>query len=252
MKEQSMSMGVWDIISSTDWLTKVILLVLLGMSVVSWALSFYKKMLISSKIKSLKQAQTLLQNVKGIDDLFARTGVIQDTFAGELILSFLVDFKKLLKMHEAGMGTFSDRDWGLLQDSVNQRIDEALVYEESLLPILQTNAQAAPLIGLFGTVWGLIHAFMGIAQQKSADISAVAPGIAEALITTLGGLVIAIPALVMYNYLATEVRRLEDEIVRVAATSMWIMRGIMMQSESSIRASFLDKQPQGTQSREVL
>ena len=61
----------------------------------------------------------------------------------------------------------------------------------------------------FGTVWGLIHAFMGIAQQKSADISAVAPGIAEALITTLGGLIIAIPALVMFNYLTSEVRKLK-------------------------------------------
>ncbi len=247
-----MSMGVWDIISTTDWVTKAILLVLLGMSVVSWALSFYKKMLIASKIKSLKQAQALLQNVKGIDDLFARTGVIHDTFAGELIMSFLIDFKKLLKMHEAGAGTFSDKDWGLLQDSVNQRIDEALMQEESLLPILQTNAQAAPLIGLFGTVWGLIHAFMGIAQQKSADISAVAPGIAEALITTLGGLVIAIPALVMFNYLTAEVRKLEDEIVRVAATSIWIMRGIMLQSEASIRPSFIDKQVHAPQHRESL
>ena len=60
-----MSMGLWDIISSTDWVTKVILLVLLGMSVVSWALSFYKKMLITSKIKSLKQAQGLLSECEG-------------------------------------------------------------------------------------------------------------------------------------------------------------------------------------------
>lgn len=242
MKEKSMVMGLWDIISTTDWVTKVILLVLLGMSVVSWALSFYKKMLISSKIKSLKQAQTLLQNIKGIDDLFARAGVIQDSFAGELVLSFLVDFKKLLKMHETGTGGFSDRDWDLLQDSINQRVDEALIQEEALLPVLQTNAQAAPLIGLFGTVWGLIHAFMGIAQQKSADISAVAPGIAEALITTLGGLVIAIPALVMFNYLTAEVKKLEDEIVKLAGMSVWIMRGIMRNSESTMRPSFVDKQ----------
>ncbi len=243
---------MWDLISSTDWVTKAILLLLLGMSVVSWALSIYKKMLISSKIKSLKQAQALLQNVKGIDDLFARTGVIQDTFAGELIMYFLVDFKKLLKMYESGSGSFSDKDWYLLQSSINQRIDEALMQEESLLPVLQTNAQSAPLVGLFGTVWGLIHAFIGIAQQKSADIAAVAPGIAEALITTLGGLIVAIPALVMFNYLTGEMRKLEEEIVRVSDTSLWIMRGIMVQSESHIRASFVDKQPHQQVQREAL
>ena len=84
---------------------------------------------------------------------------------------------------------------------MNQRVEEALSQEEALIPVLATCSQAAPLIGLFGTVWGLIHAFMAIAQQRSADIAAVAPGIAEALITTMGGLVVAIPSLVLYAYL---------------------------------------------------
>ena len=82
------------------------------------------------------------------------------------------------------------------------------------------------MIGLFGTVWGLMHSFMSIAQKHTADIVTVAPGIAEALLTTLAGLMVAIPALIMYHYLTHRVRLLEhdlyklsDVIVRIVQTS---------------------------------
>jgi biopolymer transport protein TolQ len=95
------------------------------------------------------------------------------------------------------------------------------------LPLLSTAAAASPLLGLFGTVWGLIHAFMAIAEHHSADIAAVAPGIAEALIATLGGLVVAIPALAMYVYLHGRVKLLEQEVVELSDTCLWVMRGVL-------------------------
>ena len=72
---------------------------------------------------------------------------------------------------------------------------------------------------------------MGIAEQRSADISAVAPGIAEALVTTMGGLVVAIPALVMFNYLQGLIRTLESSVVELADTSLWIMKGALTSQE---------------------
>jgi biopolymer transport protein ExbB/TolQ len=72
------------------------------------------------------------------------------------------------------------------------------------------------LLGLFGTVWGLIHAFIRISEKQAADITVVAPGIAEALITTLAGLIVAIPALIMYNYLIVRVRHIETQMVQLA------------------------------------
>ena len=78
--------------------------------------------------------------------------------------------------------------------------------EESYLPFLFTSASVSPLLGLFGTVWGLVHAFIRISEKQSADITTVAPGIAEALITTLAGLLVAVPALVMYHYLIAQIR----------------------------------------------
>ncbi len=101
------------------------------------------------------------------------------------------------------------QDMEQLEIVTNQTIDNLLIEEETYLPILGTSASVAPLIGLFGTIWGLIHAFIDISQEKSADIATVAPGMAEALIITLAGLVVAIPALVAFHYFANELRKYE-------------------------------------------
>ena len=78
------------------------------------------------------------------------------------------------------------------------------------LSILSTSAAVSPLLGLFGTVWGLIHAFIRISERQSADIATVAPGIAEALITTLTGLAVAVPSLIMFNYCRSQVGKIEQ------------------------------------------
>jgi len=93
------------------------------------------------------------------------------------------------------------------------------------MPIFTATIAISPLLGLFGTVWGLIHAFMRISEKQSADIATVAPGIAEALITTLAGLMVAIPAVVMLCYLQSQVRALEYYALRLADTlSMTLSR----------------------------
>lgn len=95
--------------------------------------------------------------------------------------------------------------------------------EQSLLPILFASASVSPLIGLFGTVWGLVHALVSISQQQTADIATIAPGMAEALITTLAGLVVAIPALTLYHYLQSHVRQAEQQYGRLADRYLWLV-----------------------------
>ena len=73
----------------------------------------------------------------------------------------------------------------LVSNNMDRILDDMIGNEESYLPVLSTSAAISPLLGLFGTVWGLIHSFISISQRGSADIVTVAPGIAEALITTL-------------------------------------------------------------------
>ena len=95
-------------------------------------------------------------------------------------------------------------------DSIERALKRAKAEELSRLEngttFLATTASAAPFIGLFGTVWGIMNAFLGLAKVKSSSIQAVAPGISEALIATAIGLAAAIPAAIFYNYFMQQVR----------------------------------------------
>jgi biopolymer transport protein TolQ len=220
---------LWHIISQTDVISRSILFLLLSMSVVCWAVTFYKLIILRTKMRQLAQAQFLLNNVVSLEDFLAQAARLHDSFVADLIAHYLTDFKKVLKFYENSKEPIKDTDWYMLQGDINQLLDNAIHKEEAILPLLSTSAQAAPLIGLFGTVWGLINSFLALAQQRTADISAVAPGIAEALITTLGGLVVAIPALIMFNYLLGQVRMLEQRLVVLSDTCLWIMRSASAQ-----------------------
>ena len=83
---------------------------------------------------------------------------------------------------------------------------------EKSLTFLATVASTAPFIGLFGTVWGIMHSFLGLSAAKSSSIQAVAPGISEALVATAMGLAAAIPALVAYNHFAGRTRLISIEM----------------------------------------
>jgi biopolymer transport protein TolQ len=84
--------------------------------------------------------------------------------------------------------------------------------QEHYLIFLATTGNVTPFVGLFGTVWGIMNAFTSIGQAGSANLGAVAPGVAEALITTAAGLGAAIPAVVAYNYFLNRVRRQATEM----------------------------------------
>jgi biopolymer transport protein TolQ len=89
--------------------------------------------------------------------------------------------------------------------------DEALNLEEQM-GMLATAVSAAPFLGLLGTVWGVMDAFTGMAQSGSAALSAVAPGISGALLTTIVGLIVALPSMVGYNLLSSQIRRISVQM----------------------------------------
>jgi biopolymer transport protein TolQ len=105
-----------------------------------------------------------------------------------------------------------------VQRAAQKAIIDSLHQLEKHLVVLSTTTTASPFIGLLGTCWGIMVAFMRIGAQGSANLSVVAPGIAEALIVTIAGLATAIPALVFYNMLTNRVRALENEMESFAIT----------------------------------
>ena len=96
--------------------------------------------------------------------------------------------------------------------AMKRQTNVELAKVEKGVPFLATTASTTPFIGLFGTVWGVMTAFMGLSAAHTSNIQAVAPGIAEALITTAFGIVVAVPAQVFYNHLATRASQLATEM----------------------------------------
>ena len=208
---------LWALVYNSDLISKIVLLSLFILSICSWTVIVYTLGKLKALHKEIASALVKLQEVKTIDDLIVAHNFLKNSFTGDLFTHYFVQLKNLLAKHknnhkESPVQALSPRDMERLQDTIDSVIDETLAHQSRNLAFLSITAAVAPLLGLLGTVWGLIHSFMDISAAGEADIATVAPGIAEALITTLAGMIVAIPALVMYHYLITRVRSLESLI----------------------------------------
>lgn len=212
-----MGNAIWQLIAQSDFISKLVLIALLGLSIVCWTVFFYKLILLRTKKRQLKDALAQAKGAQTLDDLLALASKQAGTFPGYFVSRNLVNLKSILETNKSLEKTsFDTREYDMVQQHSFFVVDEMVVQEEAYLPILSTCAAVAPLLGLFGTVWGLIHSFIRISEKQTADIATVAPGIAEALITTLAGLVVAIPALMMFSYLNVQLRAVEQGLVTLA------------------------------------
>ena len=199
-------MSLFGLFGHADIIGKIIMIGLLGISVFTWALIFDK----ISKISRLK----------------TRAGFFEERFWSTGSLDMLYEKIKrpgdpMQAVFVAGMKEWrSANDKGLLatpqgRASILSRIDRVLqvtigremALVETWMTFLASVSSVAPFIGLFGTVWGIMRAFIGIAQAQNTSLAVVAPGIAEALLATAVGLVAAIPATAAYNKFSTEIGR---------------------------------------------
>lgn len=199
-----MGNSLWHLVMQSDAVSKTVLLILLLLSIICWSIFFYYLLLASIKKKQLRNACDKTLKAATRNDITQLALFNETTVASPL-------FSALTTCMAANT---------LEREMINQQliagVDEIIQDQEAVIPIFTATIAISPLLGLFGTVWGLIHAFMRISEKQSADIATVAPGIAEALITTLAGLMVAIPAVVMLSYLQAQVRTLEYYALRLA------------------------------------
>lgn len=208
------SSPLWQLVLQADMVSKVVLIILFTMSVLCWTIFLYKFFLLRMKKKHMQRAFDYIRHVGTFEDLHLITDKCSGTTPGHFLTYSIQHLRSLIEVNnKQGVGKLGVAYWGQLQDSMYHSIDEIIYHEESLLWFLSTSAGAATLLGLFGTVWGLVHSFMSISQKQTADIAVVAPGIAEALLTTLAGLMVAIPAVIMFNYLNMQIRRIEQQLM---------------------------------------
>ncbi len=193
-------------------LVKLVLLLLIFFSVVSWAIIFLKFRLFkgietgqSGFVKAFSEGKSL----SALYDLAEKSPRSPLT---EVFRSGYLELMRIQRGRTEGGGTRG----GTLLDNVERAMrmtaHEEVGQMESYLPFLATTGSATPFIGLFGTVWGIMNAFSGIATVGSATLATVAPGIAEALVATAAGLAAAIPAVMAYNYFLNRVRMIATRV----------------------------------------
>ncbi len=208
---QPAEMSFTNLILQASPLVQIVMLILLSMSIASWAI-------IVQRTKILKAARFVSEQFEerfwsGIDlnRLYQECSNRRDELSG-LEQIFYSGFKEFARLHNSALKNqemIMDGTYRAMRVSLSREIDEL----ETHLPVLATIGSISPYIGLFGTVWGIMHAFIALSAVKNASLAMVAPPIAEALIATAMGLFAAIPAVVAYNRFSTKVERLDNEYV---------------------------------------
>lgn len=211
------------LVFQSDLMTKIVLFVLLLFSIASWTVFIFKIVIWRLRKKQMKTVLTQLKNAHNIEDVFYIASKYSHTLPGYILNKELSFVKTLLLSDKAPKHELDDREWEMLIERINQLLDSIIIKEESMLSVLSMSASVGPLLGLFGTVWGLVHSFVDISQKQSADIAVVAPGIAEALITTVAGLLVAIPAALLFGYLGLKLKELDVNISNISGRFLWIM-----------------------------
>lgn len=208
-----------DILSQIGMVGYLILAILFVFSVISWGIILYKFRTLkfikkeSQRFLELYNENADLGEVYAACVAFRKAPVVRIFKAGYLGLQRIRKEMMTIKVERKANIDVIFSGW--IEDFTSV-LQEALVKEitvlERLLIFLAITSSSAPLLGLLGTVWGVMVAFWGVGMQGYTSLSAIAPGVSAALVTTIGGLTAAIPAAIAYNSLVNRIRILSSEL----------------------------------------
>ncbi|MGR5194953.1 protein TolQ [Vibrio rotiferianus] len=199
--------SILDLFLQASLLVKLVMLTLLGMSIASWAMIIKRGKVLSQASKDAESFEDKFWSGTDLSQLYQKVKARKDEIGGteEIFYAGFTEFARLRKSNANSPAYIMEGTGRAMRVSVAREVDEL----ETSLPFLATVGSISPYIGLFGTVWGIMHAFIALGEVKQATLSMVAPGIAEALIATAMGLFAAIPAVMAYNRLSNKVSKLE-------------------------------------------
>jgi biopolymer transport protein TolQ len=199
---------LWSAFEHTGWVGKAVLGVLLLFSIWSWAVMLVIAVRFSRASAASRRFMFAFRRAKKLAEVQAATAQsVRSSLVGLFKAGYAEIEAQIAHGTTAGIKSLDSVERSLMRAS---RIEAARL--SRLLPFLATTAAAAPFIGLFGTVWGIMDAFATIGASGTTSITAVAPGISEALINTAAGLFAAIPALLAYNQFVQKMRQARGEM----------------------------------------
>ena len=193
------NLPILEMVAQSDVMTAVILVILGIMSLGCWGIILVKLLTNGKHQRANAKFFAQFRKMEHFVDLITLCENSCDSALTRLTLEVLQEASKF--SNYVSYDSIQHRA-SLLEDTIQRSIEGLRLEEDSNIAFLATSSNLAPFFGLLGTVWGIMVAFYQIGQHGSADLSVVAPGIAMALITTVAGLLVAIPASAGYNVFA--------------------------------------------------
>jgi biopolymer transport protein TolQ len=199
-------MSIWSLVANASVVVQLVMVLLLLASVLSWIMIFQRHFVLTKARKSLRKFEDRFWSGVDLGQLFREINQSpnDDCGAENIFRAGIKEYSRLTQQ--------SGYDPDVVMDGIQRSMRVALAREEDKLethlPFLATVGSTSPYIGLFGTVWGIMNSFRGLANVHQATLASVAPGISEALIATAIGLFAAIPAVIAYNRYSAKVEYL--------------------------------------------
>ncbi len=204
---------IWSLAIGSGWVVRLVLLLLVTASVATWGIALAKGREMRRARRQSARFIDVFWEAKNLSAIQAASADMKDSPVAQVFRAGHQELQRLIRQKRGEDG--EESEFGGIE-TVQRAMQRARTQEvtrlERGLTFLATTASTAPFVGLFGTVWGIMTAFMGLSTTTSSSIQAVAPGIAEALVATAVGLAAAIPAVVMYNRFARQLRVLTAEM----------------------------------------
>lgn len=208
-----MEYSLLSLIGGATLTVQLIMALLVLMSISSWAIIFGKSLSLRAADKKARAGHERFERARDLREAVQSLGGDPSSPLYAVAQHGVLEFNR---SKEAGASET------VVVDNVRRALSQGVGQEmnrlNAALAFLATVANAAPFIGLFGTVWGIMHSFHAIGLMKSASLATVAPGISEALIATAIGLIVAIPASVAYNLFLGKLGGIETRLVNFAGS----------------------------------
>ncbi|UCE76786.1 MAG: protein TolQ [Gammaproteobacteria bacterium] len=204
----SADLSFFSLIAGASVVVQLVMLLLLTVSVLSWAMIFRKRSALHDARTDADRFEERFWSGGDLYSLYNQISPRSENLRGlaNIFVAGFQEFTRLRKKAGADPTSVVEGAQRSMRVSLSREIDDL----ETHLSFLATVGSTSPYVGLFGTVWGIMNAFRGLANVQQATLAMVAPGIAEALIATAMGLFAAIPAVIAYNRYSNDVERLEN------------------------------------------
>jgi biopolymer transport protein TolQ len=212
--------SLWIIIMGAGWVVKSVMLTLLLFSVICWGIILTKGIMLSRARKHTQLFFDAFRESRKFSLLYAEAKQFTHSPLAHVFKAGYAELNRISRIQQANQTsaeTTQEPEYERTgMENVIRSLQQAVTAERTRMErgvnFLATTGSAAPFIGLFGTVWGIMESFRRIGVMKSASLAVVAPGIAEALIATAAGLAAAIPAVIFYNYFLSRINVISNEM----------------------------------------